>query len=71
MTNDVGETKVTNFERITESHEALEEFINDVSKKCYTCGKGYTVHPVHCPFHKCLCGSVYGITQWLKEKYEE
>ena len=49
--------------------EQLAEFINDVSKKCYTCGEGYTAHPAYCPFHKCLRGSVYGITEWLKQPH--
>ena len=51
--------------------EQLAEFINDVSKKCYTCGEGYTAHPAYCPLHKCLRGSVYGITEWLKQPHRE
>lgn len=60
----------TNFEDITSSLERLAEFINDVSKKCYTCGDGYTKQPHYCPFHKCLRGSEYAIKEWLKQESE-
>ena len=62
--------KQTNFDRITESPEALAEFINDVAKRCYTCGDGYTTQPAYCPFHRCLRGSDFGITEWLNQEGE-
>lgn len=68
--NGTGEVEQTEQEFIqTCDTEQLAEFINDVSKKCYTCGEGYTAHPAYCPFHKCLRGSVYGITEWLKQPH--
>ena len=69
-TGEIEEKKLSNFANITESPEKLAEFINDVSKKCYTCGDGYTKQPHYCPFHKCLRGSEYAIKEWLNEGEE-
>lgn len=63
----------TNFDRITESPEALAATMREVALYCYTCKTSqnawYKKHKDKCPC-KLLCEGTKKFTEWLKQESE-
>ena len=63
----------TNFQRITESPEALAEFMDELSNACITCGiNGSEYHNENCPFGDFgNCADRGSMFLWLKQESKE
>ena len=70
MCDGTGEVRVTNFDRITASHEALAEFIFAVSDACFACDITSDNIPECCPFGDCKA-SKNSVLEWLKQESTE
>ena len=61
----------SNFEDITSSPERLAIFLNTLSMRCFSCGRGNSlVSELVCPFGKGHCQHKF-IDNWLKQEAEE
>ena len=56
MTNNIEKTKVTNFERITASPEALAKYLSK-HQSCFGCN--------HCANYNCICYNA--LLYWLEQ----
>ena len=73
MCDGLGKIKGTNFQRITESPEALAEFMDELSNACITCGiNGSEYHNENCPFGDFgNCADRGSMFLWLKQESKE